>query len=300
MKDGWFFDKNFNGLSDENFDEVIKLLDFTLEDVETDDAEEDWDAQFKQLEEPSLGAFPVSSSGLCDKTQKNENPKLERSFSAPLAKTTGPTYGKTIPIQNVSRGKDLRKLLTNSPVSVFENSSSSSVENSNFELPVIPVKRPRGRRQRLSSFSLLFSIPFFPASPAVKKDQRGAVYESDLETHHARKLLSRVTKKQREKDLSMLSYNIEMKRSSSQEPFTPKKCMHCEVTKTPQWREGPMGPKTLCNACGVRYRTGRLFPEYRPAASPTFVASLHSNSHKKVIEMRKRATQETNTLNSLG
>ncbi|XP_076940328.1 GATA transcription factor 11-like [Bidens hawaiensis] len=68
-----------------------------------------------------------------------------------------------------------------------------------------------------------------------------------------------------------------------------KKCAHCEITKTPQWREGPMGPKTLCNACGVRYRSGRLYPEYRPALSPTFVPSLHSNSHRKVIEMRQKA-----------
>ncbi|XP_078427915.1 uncharacterized protein LOC144700288 [Wolffia australiana] len=69
---------------------------------------------------------------------------------------------------------------------------------------------------------------------------------------------------------------------------TARKCMHCEVTKTPQWRAGPLGPKTLCNACGVRYKSGRLFPEYRPAASPTFVPAVHSNSHKKVVEMRNR------------
>lgn len=49
-----------------------------------------------------------------------------------------------------------------------------------------------------------------------------------------------------------------------------------------------MGPKTLCNACGVRYKSGRLVPEYRPAASPTFVVSKHSNSHRKVIEMRRQ------------
>ncbi|XP_050230173.1 NAC domain-containing protein 1-like [Mercurialis annua] len=65
------------------------------------------------------------------------------------------------------------------------------------------------------------------------------------------------------------------------------KCMHCEITETPKWREGPMGPKTLCNACGVRYRSGRLCPQYRPAASPTFVPSVHSNVHKRVIRMQK-------------
>ncbi|EHA8590680.1 GATA transcription factor 2 [Cocos nucifera] len=66
----------------------------------------------------------------------------------------------------------------------------------------------------------------------------------------------------------------------------PRRCTHCLSQKTPQWRAGPLGPKTLCNACGVRFKSGRLLPEYRPAKSPTFVSYKHSNSHKKVMEMR--------------
>lgn len=71
-------------------------------------------------------------------------------------------------------------------------------------------------------------------------------------------------------------------------PAFQRRCTHCQVTKTPQWRAGPNGPKTLCNACGVRFKSGRLFPEYRPACSPTFSSEVHSNSHRKVLEMRKR------------
>lgn len=67
-----------------------------------------------------------------------------------------------------------------------------------------------------------------------------------------------------------------------------RRCSHCQVQKTPQWRTGPLGPKTLCNACGVRFKSGRLFPEYRPACSPTFSGDIHSNSHRKVLEMRRR------------
>ncbi|XP_020687414.1 GATA transcription factor 12-like [Dendrobium catenatum] len=66
----------------------------------------------------------------------------------------------------------------------------------------------------------------------------------------------------------------------------PRRCSHCLSHRTPQWRAGPLGPKTLCNACGVRFKSGRLHPEYRPAKSPTFVSYMHSNSHKKVMEMR--------------
>ncbi|KAF9617960.1 hypothetical protein IFM89_039253 [Coptis chinensis] len=67
-----------------------------------------------------------------------------------------------------------------------------------------------------------------------------------------------------------------------------RKCLHCGSDKTPQWRTGPLGPKTLCNACGVRFKSGRLVPEYRPAASPTFVLAKHSNSHRKVMELRRK------------
>ncbi|KDP32678.1 hypothetical protein JCGZ_13676 [Jatropha curcas] len=71
----------------------------------------------------------------------------------------------------------------------------------------------------------------------------------------------------------------------------PRRCSHCGVQKTPQWRTGPLGAKTLCNACGVRFKSGRLFPEYRPACSPTFSSELHSNHHRKVLEMRKKKEQ---------
>jgi len=30
-------------------------------------------------------------------------------------------------------------------------------------------------------------------------------------------------------------------------------CLDCGVTQSPEWRKGPMGRKTLCNACGLRY-----------------------------------------------
>ncbi|GFQ03777.1 gata transcription factor 6 [Phtheirospermum japonicum] len=46
----------------------------------------------------------------------------------------------------------------------------------------------------------------------------------------------------------------------------PRRCSHCGVTKTPQWRAGPLGSKTLCQ--------------------------LHSNNHRKVLEMRRKKEPE--------
>ncbi|KAJ8759696.1 hypothetical protein K2173_009797 [Erythroxylum novogranatense] len=37
-----------------------------------------------------------------------------------------------------------------------------------------------------------------------------------------------------------------------------RRCDRCNCIgmETPMWRTGPKGPKTLCNACGIRYRKG--------------------------------------------
>eukprot|EP00798_Chlamydomonas_sp_ICE-L_P028984 gene28984-32172_t len=37
-------------------------------------------------------------------------------------------------------------------------------------------------------------------------------------------------------------------------------CTSCKTTSTPQWREGPQGARTLCNACGLRFRKGLSLP----------------------------------------
>ncbi|KAJ6319909.1 hypothetical protein OIU78_015332 [Salix suchowensis] len=36
-----------------------------------------------------------------------------------------------------------------------------------------------------------------------------------------------------------------------------RRCMDCQTTRTPCWRGGPAGPRTLCNACGIRQRKKR-------------------------------------------
>ncbi|WWC68638.1 uncharacterized protein I206_102569 [Kwoniella pini CBS 10737] len=38
--------------------------------------------------------------------------------------------------------------------------------------------------------------------------------------------------------------------ASGPKKATPK-CLGCGATETPEWRRGPMGPRTLCNACGL-------------------------------------------------
>ncbi|CAA7057442.1 unnamed protein product [Microthlaspi erraticum] len=38
---------------------------------------------------------------------------------------------------------------------------------------------------------------------------------------------------------------------------TKKTCVDCGTSRTPLWRGGPAGPKSLCNACGIKSRKKR-------------------------------------------
>ncbi|GMY10329.1 GATA transcription factor 11 [Fagus crenata] len=305
-------DDNFNGISDDCFDDMFKFFDFPLEDVEGNVGGEDWSTKFLWLEPPPLDVLAGLPSGFPDKNSVDSS-KFPESFSTQHVKTSPlkelpitaeANSSRSALLHKPSNGKDLRPFQTSSPVSVLESSSSYSVENlsssCSVENPttidlknIIPVKRARSKRPRPSNSNRQFMIPFIPStSSAPKIAHPSAAFESGSETSDLTETVSNPWRKKmrKKKNLAVLSGATEKGNYYWQETVATRKCTHCEVTKTPQWREGPMGPKTLCNACGVRYRSGRLLPEYRPAASPTFVASLHSNSHKKVVEMRKKSS----------
>lgn len=191
---------------------------------------------------------------------------------------------------------------TSSPVSVLESSSSCSggktapPRSPEIYIPV-PCGRARSKRPRPATFNPRPAMNLIsPASsfvgenmqPNVISTKASADSENFAESQPVPvpkmpKQANGETKKKKKVKVPLPVVPADGNLNSSQ---PVRKCMHCEITKTPQWRAGPMGPKTLCNACGVRFKSGRLFPEYRPAASPTFCPSLHSNSHKKVLEMR--------------
>ncbi|KAI3816142.1 hypothetical protein L1987_15832 [Smallanthus sonchifolius] len=227
---------------------------------------------------------------------------VEDSFSG-----GGMTINKDkIPVQKETVVAD-HQFQVASPVSVLESSSSSSSSTSysggsghggsGKMIPLSPIQRgsqrARTKRSRPATFNpramvellspLLSPLVLMPVSASTES-------EKNFTSRCGSNLISGELdpKKKRMKKPKMQEENENQNQNQNQSGQGVRKCLHCEITKTPQWRAGPMGPKTLCNACGVRYKSGRLFPEYRPAASPTFVPTLHSNSHKKVVEMRTK------------
>ncbi|KAK4510341.1 uncharacterized protein ATC70_004771 [Mucor velutinosus] len=89
---------------------------------------------------------------------------------------------------------------------------------------------------------------------------------------------------------------------------TPKQqCHSCNSTETPEWRKGPLGPRTLCNACGLIWTklckqngqdnqnkelsaTSDSSQHLSPLSSPTSHASstvFSSSSYKSSINCQK-------------
>jgi hypothetical protein len=40
----------------------------------------------------------------------------------------------------------------------------------------------------------------------------------------------------------------------AEETYVKKVCVSCKTSDTPLWRLGPQGPKTMCNACGIKWK----------------------------------------------
>ncbi|XP_051133488.1 GATA transcription factor 1 [Andrographis paniculata] len=162
-----------------------------------------------------------------------------------------------------------------SPVSVLENSSNSNTTSSSGGATVASY---------CSSLKVPESFPVRSRSKRLRRKRSDLVGLFRQQHHHHCLWATQVSfKTKQERPETVLPTT-----TNSRGAGIGRRCLHCQSDKTPQWRAGPMGPKTLCNACGVRYKSGRLLPEYRPASSPTFSSKLHSNSHRKVVEMRKK------------
>ncbi|XP_010438794.1 PREDICTED: putative GATA transcription factor 22 [Camelina sativa] len=70
-------------------------------------------------------------------------------------------------------------------------------------------------------------------------------------------------------------------------------CSDCNTTKTPLWRSGPRGPKSLCNACGIRQRKAR-----RAAATATGISHESPPVLKKKMKNKNKRSNGVCNLSS--
>ncbi|KAJ0102298.1 hypothetical protein Patl1_06089 [Pistacia atlantica] len=285
------------------FDHIDDLLDFPNEDIEAGLAAAD-SKSFPSLWPTQSDSLPGSDSVFSNNSSTDLSAELSvptlfnLNGFRPLLRIPSPEEAlRLINRLSSSINKDdssLNQFRTSSPVSVLESSSSCSGEKNLLGSPETLATGRRGRarskRPRPATFNPRPPVQLISPTSSVTEAHQPFVapkVPSDSENFAESRLVIKIPKQfnseyKKKKKIKLTVPQDSTENNQNQPTQAVRKCMHCEITKTPQWRAGPLGPKTLCNACGVRYKSGRLFPEYRPAASPTFVPALHSNSHKKL------------------
>ncbi|KAI0065104.1 hypothetical protein BV25DRAFT_134262 [Artomyces pyxidatus] len=80
-------------------------------------------------------------------------------------------------------------------------------------------------------------------------------------------------------------------RQKSEGPMTEvQTCLGCNATSTPEWRRGPLGPRTLCNACGLVYAKLVRQSQFR---SPSANRIVFHQIKKRKREAIRKASQGT-------
>ncbi|KAF7727450.1 hypothetical protein EC973_007519 [Apophysomyces ossiformis] len=71
-----------------------------------------------------------------------------------------------------------------------------------------------------------------------------------------------------------------------------KKCLYCGSKSTPMWRRGPQGAGTLCNACGVKWKHGKILSDSDAFVAPSSLVKERRRSSKSE-KKRKKSTSST-------
>ncbi|KAJ3116022.1 hypothetical protein HK098_006721 [Nowakowskiella sp. JEL0407] len=77
----------------------------------------------------------------------------------------------------------------------------------------------------------------------------------------------------------------------------PGKCRSCDAVETPEWRRGPEGARTLCNACGLHYAKLNRKRQKETDLKQIDEKELSSDSPSTLVDSPQNAnqTKETNT-----
>ncbi|KAG8502201.1 hypothetical protein CXB51_000061 [Gossypium anomalum] len=68
-----------------------------------------------------------------------------------------------------------------------------------------------------------------------------------------------------------------------------KTCANCGTSKTPLWRGGPAGPKSLCNACGIKSRKKRRAVLDKKSKNPK---NLGDNLKQRLISLGRKVLMQ--------
>ncbi|KAK6924363.1 Zinc finger, GATA-type [Dillenia turbinata] len=83
--------------------------------------------------------------------------------------------------------------------------------------------------------------------------------------------------------------NSSITTNSVNDSLLARRCANCDTTSTPLWRNGPRGPKSLCNACGIRFKK-----EERRASAAAATTTANHNATAGVMDHQNMMSAHQN------
>ncbi|KAK4056785.1 hypothetical protein OIO90_002034 [Microbotryomycetes sp. JL221] len=100
---------------------------------------------------------------------------------------------------------------------------------------------------------------------------------------------------QRNKKRKRTDSNDRLSASNASSPVAPsvRRCANCGRSQSAEWRTGPTGPKTLCNACGLRWSKAR--PSAQSSSSQTALSHHGSTTSESLGSGSSRGASRTDS-----
>ncbi|CAO3643700.1 unnamed protein product [Cunninghamella blakesleeana] len=88
--------------------------------------------------------------------------------------------------------------------------------------------------------------------------------------------------------------------SQNNEQSSGKKCLYCGSKSTPMWRRGPKGAGTLCNACGVKWKHGKILADVPTQLESSTSSSNNNNNSKEKSNKSENTKRRKGSNNNSG
>ncbi|GAA5910992.1 hypothetical protein JCM6882_006741 [Rhodosporidiobolus microsporus] len=230
-------------------------------------SEEDHDANKPAVEGQSSAPAVTTAAGknvsvvaqisLLDSEDKRRQRKLRT--PPPASSVSGDSTAATV-------GGSVAPSTTKATSSVMTAATTACASSAGVSItaPIVAAASPGMGPAALTTFSAVPSMFKTLDQPGATSDNvfneldvtRGTSWQFEL---HQMRLINKKLREEREALVEMRK----KKAALAQAPPAPvnkngsglpqKSCANCGRTSSAEWRSGPTGPKTLCNACGLRW-----------------------------------------------
>jgi hypothetical protein len=234
-----------------------------------------YDSWFKSLNIEKKSLNPTSNSN--DYPISNNNNEISNRrhvLSPPLSSTINYNKrSKQLPSPNSPRSKSVSNLINSNELNVLPN-----ISNNPFPLShnLSDTSNDLNRIKSANEYGYEFKNCHAYISNSLQVLDENSIFKKNYHTLNSNSNFNSDPNSNSNSNSNVIIINNQtsvkkydkLKKTNSVD-LSNLKCMHCSSTGTPEWRRGPNGERTLCNACGLFY--SKLIKKYGDETAKTIM-----------------------------